>query len=48
MPVVPSLSTSPSKLEAYRMSTAFIQRQEALFAACLRVKGYQPARESLP
>jgi hypothetical protein len=50
MPAVPPLSMSPSKLDAYRMSTVFTQRQrqEALFASCLRAKGYQPARESRP
>ena len=50
MPAVPSLSASPSKLDAYRMSTFFTQRdrQEARFASCLRAKGYQPARESRP
>ena len=50
MPAVPSLSASPSKLDAYRMSTVFTQRdrQEALFVSCLRAKGYQPARESRP
>jgi hypothetical protein len=50
MPAVPPLSASPSKLDAYRMSTVFTQRQrqEALFASCLLAKGYQPARESRP
>ena len=50
MPAVPPLSASPSKLDAYRMSTVFTQRdrQEALFVSCLRAKGYQPARESRP
>jgi hypothetical protein len=50
MPAVPPLSMSPSKLDAYRMSTVFTQRdrQEAFFASCLRAKGYQPARESRP
>jgi hypothetical protein len=50
MPAVPSLATSPSKLDAYRMSTVFTQRQrqQALFASCLRAKGYQQANESLP
>jgi hypothetical protein len=50
MPAVPPLSASPSKLDAYRMSTFFTQRdrQEALFTSCLRAKGYQPAHESRP
>jgi hypothetical protein len=48
MPAMPPLSTSPSKLDAYRMSTFFTQRdrQEARFVSCLRAKGDQPARES--
>jgi hypothetical protein len=43
MPAVPPLATSPSKLDAYRMSTFFTQRQrqQARFASCLREKGYQ-------
>jgi hypothetical protein len=50
MPAVPPLAMSPSKLDAYWMSTVFTQRdrQEALFASCLRAKGDQPARESRP
>ena len=50
MPAMPPLSTSPSQLDAYRMSTVFTQRdrQEALFLSCLRAKGDQPARESRP
>ena len=47
MPSVPPLSTSPSKLDAYRMSTVFTQRQrqQELFSSCLRTKGYQRASE---
>jgi hypothetical protein len=50
MPAVPPLSMSPSKLDAYRMSTVFTQRQrqEALFASCLEEKGYHQAHESRP
>jgi hypothetical protein len=50
MPAVPPLSASPSKRDAYRMSTVFTQRQpqQARFASCLRAKGYQPARELRP
>jgi hypothetical protein len=50
MPAVPSLSASPSQLDADRMSTFFTQRdrQEAHFASCLRAKGDQPARASHP
>jgi hypothetical protein len=50
MPAVPPLSASPSKLDAYRMSTVFTQRdrQEARFASCLMEQGYQPARASRP
>jgi hypothetical protein len=47
MPAVPSLSTSLSKRDAYRMATVFTQRQrqQPLFASCLRAKGYKQARE---
>ncbi len=50
MPAVPPLSASPSKLDAYRMSTVFTQRQrqQALFVSCLQEKGYQRAGESRP
>jgi hypothetical protein len=50
MPAVPPLSMSPSKLDAYRMSTFFTQRQrqQARFASCLMEQGYQPAYESCP